>query len=94
MVRPSACAVLRLTMKSNSRGLLDGEIGGLGALEDAVYIVGRTPDHRWVVRPVGHQPARGDKWRLCEHRWQAAVPGGESRDAPTIHGEDPALEYG
>ena len=44
-VMPSAWAVLRFTTKSKRHRLLDREIGGLGALEDAVHVVGGAAVH-------------------------------------------------
>jgi len=39
MVRPSAWATLRLITSSNLVGLLDGQIGRLGAFEELVDVV-------------------------------------------------------
>src|SRR5262245_33839459 len=36
---------------------LDGKIGGLGALEDAIRIKRRAPERFLQIRSVGHQPA-------------------------------------
>jgi hypothetical protein len=44
IVRPSALAVLRLITSSNFRRVLDGEVGGLGPLEDlSSPVFGHSP---------------------------------------------------
>src|SRR5258706_13472358 len=49
------------------RGLLHGEIGGLGPLEDLVHEVGGALVHPWIARPEGHQAARIDQLRVRIH---------------------------
>src|SRR5258705_9103624 len=35
--------------------LLNGKIGWIGALQDAIHIVSTTPEHCWVTRPIGYE---------------------------------------
>ena len=53
-VIPSAWAVFRLMTSSNS-GLLHGQVGGLGAFQNAVHIVGCASVELPQVRPVVHE---------------------------------------
>src|SRR5215470_12935426 len=53
--------------------LLDGEVGGLGTLEDLVHDGGSPPEEEGGVRPVRHQAPR--IWELTQgvHGRQAAA---------------------
>ena len=55
IVSPSAFAVLRLMTSSNLRRLLDGQVGGLGALEDLVHEDRRASPDRNGAGPVRHE---------------------------------------
>jgi hypothetical protein len=65
-VRPSASAVMRFTTRSNLvgcstgiklelGGLLDRQVGGLGAPEDLNHDGPSLPPHRRKTGPVGHE---------------------------------------
>src|SRR5947209_4704320 len=41
--------------------LLNGKIGWIGALQDAIHIVSTTPEHCWVTRPIGYETADADE---------------------------------
>src|SRR5262245_26955940 len=43
------------------RGLLDGQVSGLGALEDLVHVDSGTPKHISTVRSIGHKAPGIDK---------------------------------
>ena len=57
IVRPRAFAALRLINQLELGGLLDGQITGLGALEDLIGEAGGTAIYVGVVHPVDEQPA-------------------------------------
>src|SRR5262245_24985961 len=78
MLRPSDWAVRRLITKSNSRGLFDGQVGGAGALEDAVHVIGGAAYCRTGTRPVGHEPAGARHADLLTEQRQSChgSPGG------------------
>src|SRR5262249_482312 len=43
------------------RGLLDGQVGGLGALEDLVHVGSGAPKQIRLVRSIGHKAPGIDK---------------------------------
>src|SRR5688572_31712540 len=49
---------------------LDGELGGLGSLEQAVDVIGTAAIARGDVRAIAHQPAGFDVLHLRETRGQ------------------------
>src|SRR5207247_5004655 len=53
--RPSALAVFRLMTSSNFRGLLDGQVTGLRALEDLVHVARSASKQVGNVWSIGHQ---------------------------------------
>src|SRR5262249_17782123 len=53
-------------------GLLDGEVGRLGALEESVDVAGRAAMQVGKVRPIGHQPAAVDSFLDLVHRGQSS----------------------
>src|SRR5258705_294030 len=57
------------------RGLLDGEIGGLGAFQNLVHVGGGAPMLGAEVRPVAHEPASLDVFAEGEHGWKLVLQG-------------------
>src|SRR5262245_20596290 len=55
------------------RRLLDGEVGGLGPLQDLVHEVGKTPPEVDGARPVRHQSPRIREVTMGIHDRQAAA---------------------
>ena len=52
-----------------SGGLLDGEVGGLGTLQDLVHVHCATPKQVVDVRAIGDQTAEIDKLARLGHGW-------------------------
>src|SRR5262245_13650996 len=50
--------------------LLDGKVGGFGALEDAVYVVRGAAVHAGEIGAVRHQAPRLDEYSAGSHRGQ------------------------
>ena len=65
------------------RGLLDGEIGGLGALENLVYVGSCAPVQFRDIRTVRHQASGVHDGPKPVDGWQS-VPGGQLYDAGSM----------
>src|ERR1700704_4183778 len=74
------------------RGLLDGQIAGLRALEDAIDVARRSPKYGMNVRAVRHEPAHVDELAPTKHRRQA-LPRGQFNDAGAVHKREGMSEY-
>src|SRR5262249_40522349 len=61
---------LRVDHKIELGRLLNGQIGGLGTLEDFVHISGGTPIQVWKMHSVGHESASYGKLTESIHRRQ------------------------
>src|SRR5262249_30440918 len=55
------------------RGLLDGQVSGLGALEDLVNVGRGTPKQLSAARSIRHETADNDKFAEGEYRRQAVL---------------------
>jgi hypothetical protein len=51
MVRPKRLSGLQVDDERKRRGLLNGEIGGRGTLQEPVHIVGGMPVHVYQTHP-------------------------------------------
>src|SRR5262245_5028849 len=58
---PERLGGLEVDHQLELRGLLDGQVGGLGALQDLVHIGGSAPKHISKVRSIGHKAPGIDK---------------------------------
>ena len=63
IVRPICLAVFRLITSSNFFGCSTGKIGGLGAFEDSINVIGHAPELIEIVSPIAHQTAIKSKQR-------------------------------
>ena len=70
--RPSALAVLRLIDELEFGRLLDRQVGGLLALEDAVDVDGGAPEQVAIIRPVVKRPPSSTNPDSCTT--QASAP--------------------
>src|SRR6266536_1805148 len=55
------------------RGLLDGKVRGLGALEELVHVGGRASIRIGDARPIAHQATAFEVRAVREHRRNAAL---------------------
>src|SRR5262249_17231659 len=55
------------------RGLLHGQVGGLGPLEDLVHVGGRTAVEVRKVRSIGHQTAGHNPFPYAKHARQVPL---------------------
>src|SRR6266446_5649947 len=67
------------------RGLLDGKVGGLGALEDLIDEVCGAPPQVSDIDPVRHEPASIYELPIPIHRRQPAL-GRKVRDTSSVSG--------
>src|SRR3990172_3202692 len=67
------------------RRLLDGQVGGLGALEDLIDIRGGTSEQVSKVRPIGHQPTVFPRGPLAAPRWQPVLLGEADNQLPQLN---------
>src|SRR3990170_2291254 len=73
--KPEGLGRLEIDDKLELGGLLDGEIGRLGTLEDAAYLHPGPLKHVRVAGPVGYQPADIHELLGSKHRWNACLRG-------------------
>src|SRR5262249_58610141 len=64
-------------------GLLDWQVGGLGALEDLVHVAGGATEDVSRVHPLGHQTPEFHHFPPGEAAWEPS-PGGEVHDESSI----------
>src|SRR2546425_11680605 len=64
---------LEVDDKFKLRGLLDGEISGLGALEDLVHVGRRAPNQFRYARSIRHKPTALDVLLELVHRRQPVL---------------------
>src|SRR4030095_3637905 len=69
------------------RGLLDWQLGGLGAFENFVYVGGRAPEQVRKIHSVKHQTARFDNLAVWIDSWQP-IPRREGHDPLLISAND------
>ena len=65
------------------RGLLDGEIGGLRAFENLIYVSGGATKQVMVIRRVFHQTSKLDGLPVGVNAWQT-MPGCKVDDEAPI----------
>jgi hypothetical protein len=73
-------------------GLLDGEVGKLGALEDAVEVRRPVPIHTRQIDPIAHEATGPHKVREPVHRRRSASRR-EGDDRRSLSQEHPILEH-
>jgi hypothetical protein len=69
IVRPICFAVFRFDHQLKLGGLLDRQIGRLGAFEDLVDVGGDAPVAIREVRPISYESASIDTFLVAVQRW-------------------------
>src|SRR4051794_8031885 len=55
------------------RRLLDGQVGGLGSLQNLINVGGGAPNQIGKVCAIGHEPTGIDKLAIRVHGWQPVL---------------------